>query len=150
MKWIEALKIWNNARKNTDRWCIPRKGTYDYNEVKKIMKRDETKKTSKAPEPKAPEPKAKAPEPKAPEPKSLSEITQQLANELKIDAYPIEVQKRLKKKIESQAKKIAQANVPDIPSSKDASKLIFNALKKMPKNQKKELIEFGKELKLKK
>lgn len=35
MSWVEALKQWNT--KNTH-WCIPRKGTEDYNEVVRIMK----------------------------------------------------------------------------------------------------------------
>ena len=56
MKWIEALKIWNKARTNTDRWCIPRKGTYDYKEVIKIMKNENV---SKEPPKKEPEPPKK-------------------------------------------------------------------------------------------
>jgi hypothetical protein len=35
MKWIEALKIYNQSK---DMWCIPKKGTEDYNEVIAIMK----------------------------------------------------------------------------------------------------------------
>jgi hypothetical protein len=35
MKWIEALKIYNQSK---NMWCIPKKGTEDYNEVIAIMK----------------------------------------------------------------------------------------------------------------
>jgi hypothetical protein len=34
MKWIEALKIYNQSK---GMWCIPKKGTEDYNEVIGIM-----------------------------------------------------------------------------------------------------------------
>ena len=33
-KWIEALKKWNEKN---DKWCVPRKGTPEYQEVRKIM-----------------------------------------------------------------------------------------------------------------
>jgi len=36
MKWVEALAIWNKT-KSTGSWCIPKKGTKDYDEVVKIM-----------------------------------------------------------------------------------------------------------------
>ena len=36
MKWIQALKEWN-SQTNTGKWCIPRKGSSDYDVVKKIM-----------------------------------------------------------------------------------------------------------------
>ena len=32
--WIEALKIWNKGKPT---WCIPKRDTVEYNEVKKIM-----------------------------------------------------------------------------------------------------------------
>jgi hypothetical protein len=35
MRWIEALKVWNN--KQNGKRMIPRKGTKEYDEVKKIM-----------------------------------------------------------------------------------------------------------------
>ena len=35
MKWIEALKVYNAGKS----WCVPRKGTPEYDEVKKIMNR---------------------------------------------------------------------------------------------------------------
>ena len=35
MKWIEALKKWNEGKPH---FCIPRKGTEDYHAVMKIMK----------------------------------------------------------------------------------------------------------------
>jgi len=35
MKWIEALKVYNAGKM----WCVPRKGTPEYDEVKKIMNR---------------------------------------------------------------------------------------------------------------
>ena len=35
MKWVEALKIYNS---NRGMWCVPKKGTDDYNDVMKIMK----------------------------------------------------------------------------------------------------------------
>jgi len=43
MKWIEALKFWNNERQHTDAghmWCVPRKGTPEHAEVIAIMKRN--------------------------------------------------------------------------------------------------------------
>ena len=35
MKWIDALKVYNAGKM----WCVPRKGTPEYDEVKKIMNR---------------------------------------------------------------------------------------------------------------
>lgn len=37
MKWIEALKIYNHGKGS---WCIARKGSAEYDEVKKIMLRN--------------------------------------------------------------------------------------------------------------
>lgn len=37
MKWIEALKLYNKGK---GMWCIAKKGTPEYDEVKKIMNRD--------------------------------------------------------------------------------------------------------------
>ena len=34
--WFNALKEWNN--KKGGKWVIPKKGSSDYNEVKKLMK----------------------------------------------------------------------------------------------------------------
>ncbi len=34
MKWIEALKEWNTGKGT---WCIPRKGTPEYDEVRRLM-----------------------------------------------------------------------------------------------------------------
>lgn len=34
ISWINALKLWNQNKK---KWCIPKKGTDDYNQVKKLM-----------------------------------------------------------------------------------------------------------------
>ncbi len=36
MKWIQALKDWN-SKTNKGKWCIPRKGSSEYDDVKKIM-----------------------------------------------------------------------------------------------------------------
>ena len=33
-KWITALKTWNSGR---EKWCVPKKGTPEYDEVRKIM-----------------------------------------------------------------------------------------------------------------
>jgi len=33
-KWITALKKWNEKN---EKWCVPRKGTPEYEEVRKIM-----------------------------------------------------------------------------------------------------------------
>lgn len=60
MKWIEALKEWNT--KQGGKWCIPKKGSPEYDAVKKIMG------GGKAEEKKAPTPK-KAPSAKKEEPK---------------------------------------------------------------------------------
>ena len=47
LTWIQALKKWNS--KNTC-WCVPRKGTEQYNEVMALMKEDPPKKKVKKPE----------------------------------------------------------------------------------------------------
>lgn len=44
MKWIEALKKWNTT-KNKGKWKIPKKGTKEYDQVKKMMTK--TTKTKK-------------------------------------------------------------------------------------------------------
>ena len=36
-KWIDALKIWNDSNKHSGTWCIPKKGTKEYDKVKGIM-----------------------------------------------------------------------------------------------------------------
>lgn len=36
MKWMDAVKKWN-ADHNPETWCIPRKGTTEYFEVRAIM-----------------------------------------------------------------------------------------------------------------
>ena len=41
-KWILALKKWNSGK---DKYCIPKKGTPQYDEVRKIM--DEMKNSEK-------------------------------------------------------------------------------------------------------
>ena len=33
-KWIQALKVFNDKK---DKWCLPKKGTKDYDKVKAIM-----------------------------------------------------------------------------------------------------------------
>ena len=47
LTWIQALKKWNST--NTC-WCVPRKGTEQYNEVMALMKEDTPKKKVKIPE----------------------------------------------------------------------------------------------------
>ena len=49
--WIEALKEYN---KGHNKWCVVKKGTPEYNEVKKIMerKKDEDQRQNKKKEPK--------------------------------------------------------------------------------------------------
>ena len=47
LTWIQALKKWNST--NTC-WCVPRKGTEQYNEVMAMMKEDTPKKKVKIPE----------------------------------------------------------------------------------------------------
>lgn len=32
--WLQALKLWNQTQ---SKWCIPKKGTAGYQEVRKIM-----------------------------------------------------------------------------------------------------------------
>ena len=39
ISWMSALKIWNSRHSNG--WCVPRKDTAGYNEVRKIMKNEE-------------------------------------------------------------------------------------------------------------
>ena len=36
-RWVQALKQWNGSK--TGKWCIPKKGTKEYDEVKKLMKK---------------------------------------------------------------------------------------------------------------
>jgi hypothetical protein len=44
--WLKALQIWNN---NKPTWCIPRKGSVEYDHVKKIMDNAKTvKKTQES------------------------------------------------------------------------------------------------------
>ena len=38
MKWIEALKKYNQGK---EEWCIPKKGSNEYNQVMNIMKPEE-------------------------------------------------------------------------------------------------------------
>jgi len=54
MRWIDALKEWN---KGSPKWCIPKKGSAEYDAVKEIMG---GKKVEPAPAP-APAPKMKKP-----------------------------------------------------------------------------------------
>lgn len=59
MKWIEALKLFNEG---SSKWCIPRKDSSDYLIVKEIMKtgkKPESKKPESIPEPTKPEPETK-------------------------------------------------------------------------------------------
>jgi hypothetical protein len=42
MKWLEALKEWN-AKKNKGVWKIPKKGTKEYDQVKKLMDKGKKK-----------------------------------------------------------------------------------------------------------
>jgi hypothetical protein len=58
MKWIEALKVFNN---NKSVWSIPRKGTKDYDEVRAIMADGAAPKAAKAAPKKAKAPKRPAP-----------------------------------------------------------------------------------------
>lgn len=41
-KWIEALKKYNEKKGN---WCVPKKGTKEYDEVRKIMDGERESKT---------------------------------------------------------------------------------------------------------
>ena len=56
MKWIEALKKWNelNGYKKNDKsskpWCVPKKNTDDYDEVRALMENRESKRAIKAKE----------------------------------------------------------------------------------------------------
>ena len=36
-KWIMALKQWNSKHNKTGKYKVPKKGTKEYNQVKKIM-----------------------------------------------------------------------------------------------------------------
>jgi len=44
MKWVEALKFYNQGKSS---WCVARKGTPEYDEVKKIMMRDKPEAVAK-------------------------------------------------------------------------------------------------------
>lgn len=61
-KWILALKKWNNSRHPEAMWCLPKKGSVEYDQVKAIMEGKEPKKQEepmKMEEPKKEEPKKK-------------------------------------------------------------------------------------------
>jgi hypothetical protein len=60
MRWVEALKIWNDSK---DTWCIPKKGTKGYDEVIAIMN------GKKEPCPPCPKPRKAASRSPSPEPK---------------------------------------------------------------------------------
>jgi len=82
--WIDALKVWN---KDKPSWCLPRKGSAEYDEVKRIMETKKSLKTpiaKKAPAPKkimikkkkAPAPKKAPPPPKkAPPPQASTDLS---------------------------------------------------------------------------
>ena len=38
MRYVDALKIWNNQTENNGKWCFPSKGTLDHAQVLAIMK----------------------------------------------------------------------------------------------------------------
>lgn len=67
VKWTEALKEWN-AKHNGGKWCVPKKGTKEYEMVMKIVKGE---KPEEPKEPEAPKKKFtfKRPAKKAEEPK---------------------------------------------------------------------------------
>jgi hypothetical protein len=67
VKWVEALKEWN-AKHNGGRWCVPKKGTTEYDAVMRIVKGE---KHEEPKEPEAPKKKFqfKRPAKKAEEPK---------------------------------------------------------------------------------
>lgn len=51
MRWIEALKLWN-AKHNPGKWCVARKGSPEYDQVKAIMTgKEEQKEEQKAEKP---------------------------------------------------------------------------------------------------
>lgn len=65
MRWVDALKIWN-AEHNPSKYCVVRKGTPEYDQVKRIQMGE---KAAPSPTPQAaPEP---APEAAAPKPKKM-------------------------------------------------------------------------------
>ena len=43
LTWMQALKIWN---KDHDQWCVPRRGSKEYDEVKKIQYASRSQTTS--------------------------------------------------------------------------------------------------------
>ena len=51
MRWVDALKEWNGTKSGT--WCIPRKGSEQYKEVRAIMdkSKEKAKKIDEAPAP---------------------------------------------------------------------------------------------------
>jgi hypothetical protein len=68
MRWVDALKKWNDSK---DTWCIPKKGTKGYDEVMAIMMGKEEKPCPPCPKPRkarAASPKSRSPSPK-PKPK---------------------------------------------------------------------------------
>ena len=36
--WIQSLKLWNETNLHSGAWCVPKKGTAEYEQVKAIMK----------------------------------------------------------------------------------------------------------------
>ena len=43
-KWLSALKTWNSSRNAGSMWCMPKKGSKEYDEVKAIMEGKEAPK----------------------------------------------------------------------------------------------------------
>ena len=46
--WIAALKAWNASKKNKN-WCVPKKGTAGYRNVKRLMKKGNAPKVKEEP-----------------------------------------------------------------------------------------------------
>jgi hypothetical protein len=72
MRWVEALKIWNDTK---DTWCIPKKGSKGYDEVMAIMMGKEEKPCPPCPKPR--KAKSRSPSPK-PKPKKRVKVEKDL------------------------------------------------------------------------
>jgi hypothetical protein len=108
--WNQALQIWNEGK---DRYCVPKKGSKDYDDVKKIynkMLNDLGLDESKAPAKKAPAKKAPA-KAKA-QPKKITKVKKSVPKKAPAKKAQPKKAKAQPKKAKAQPKKITKVKLP--------------------------------------
>jgi hypothetical protein len=98
MKWVEALKVFNQGK---PMWCVARKGTPEYDEVKKIMMRDKPEAVAKRNEERGEKVKEQLKEIASASSKRREEARRKYAEKL----AEMEHHKELEKKTEEKKKK---------------------------------------------